>query len=306
MANASISPIVVAGTIAIDTVSSPFGKAERVLGGSAMYFAAAASLFTPVNVVSVVGEDFGPEHWKEMTHPEVDLSGVETLPGKTFSWGGIYRKDINRRDTLFTELGVLERFNPVLPESYRSCQTVFLANVDPVVQLKVLDSLEKPEFVVLDTMNYWINNNRSRLEEVIARSDVIIINDDEARELTGELNLPGAMEEIQQLGPPVVVVKKGEHGALLADSGDLFALPGLPLKTVCDPTGAGDSFAGGFVGYIQRSGSHANQVLRTAVAYGSAVASFCCEDFSANRLRILEVEELDRRVDQFRRLVEFQ
>ena len=306
MANASISPIVVVGTIAIDSVSSPFGKAERVLGGSAMYFAASASLFTPVNVVSVVGEDFGPERWKEMTHPEVDLSGVETLPDKTFCWGGIYRKDINRRDTLFTELGVLERFNPVVPESYRNCQTVFLANVDPVVQLKVLDSLEKPEFVVLDTMNYWINNERPRLEEVIARSDVIIINDDEAREITGELNLPSAMEEIQRLGPPVVVVKKGEHGALLSDGGDLFALPGLPLKTVCDPTGAGDCFAGGFVGYIQRSGSRTNKVLRTAVAYGSAVASFCCEDFSADRLRILEAEELDRRVDQFRRLVEFQ
>ncbi len=305
MARAGISPIVAVGTIGIDTVSSPFGKAERVLGGSAMYFAAAASLLAPVNLVSVVGEDFGAARWKEMAHPEVDLSGVATLPGKTFSWGGVYRRDINRRDTLFTDLGVLDQFNPVLPESYRGCRTVFLANVDPAVQLKVLDSIEKPEFVVLDTMNYWINNDRARLEEVIVRSNAVILNDDEVRELTGQLNLPSAMEEIRMLGPSIVVVKKGEHGALLDENGTLFALPGLPLKTVCDPTGAGDSFAGGFVGHIQRSGSVSNQVLRTAVAYGSAVASFCCEDFSANRLRNLTLEELDTRVEQFHRLVEF-
>jgi len=305
MARANISPILVVGTIGIDNVSSPFGKAERVLGGSAMFFAAAASLLAPVNMVSVVGEDFDAERWKEIAHPDVDLSGVATLPGKTFAWGGLYRKDINRRDTLFTELGVLEHFDPVLPESYRGCRTVFLANVDPAVQLKVLDSLEKPELVVLDTMNYWINNDRARLEEVIARSDVLILNDDETRQLTGQLNLPGAMEEIQGLGPRIVVVKKGEHGALLADGDDLFAMPGLPLKTVCDPTGAGDSFAGGFVGCIQRSGSVSNEVLRTAVVYGSAVASFCCEDFSAYRLRSLTAEELEGRVERFRRLVEF-
>jgi sugar/nucleoside kinase (ribokinase family) len=305
MESNSITPLLVVGTIGIDTVSSPFGKAERVLGGSAMYFAAAASLLAPVNVVSVVGEDFGPERWKEMSHPEVDLSGVATLPGNTFAWGGLYHKDINRRDTLFTELGVLERFNPVLPENYRSCGAVFLANVDPASQLKVLDSIEEPEFVVLDTMNYWISSDRQRLEEVIARSDVMIINDDEARELTGQLNLPSAIEEIQQMGPRIVVVKKGEHGAMLAEGDDFFSLPGLPLKAVCDPTGAGDSFAGGFMGYIQRSGSRSNATLRTAVAYASSVASFCCEDFSAERLWSLTLEELEARAEQFRRMVEF-
>lgn len=312
MHNNKIPPIVAVGTVAYDTVESPFGKAEHVLGGSGMYFAAAASILSPVNLVAVVGEDFSQESRDEMKNPNLDLGGMATHPGKTFSWGGTYRNDINIRDTDFTELGVIENWVPEVPEAYRACKTVCLANIDPPAQLEVLKAIEDPGLVVLDTMNLWIDVARDSLLEVIGLTDVLILNDEEARQLTGELNLPTAIEKIQDLGPSIVVVKKGEHGAMLAQQGEdgneIFSLPGLPLKTVCDPTGAGDCFAGGFVGYIQRSGisnCRSNDTLRTAVAYGSAAASFCCEDFSARRLRGLTIDDLEQRVDSFRRLVDF-
>jgi sugar/nucleoside kinase (ribokinase family) len=305
MVHGQTEPIVAVGTIGIDTVETPFGKAERVLGGSGTFFALGASLFAPVNLVSVVGDDFDETRWKALSRPNLDLKGVAVNPGDTFSWGGKYWEDVNHRDTTFTNLGVLASFDPVLPESYRSCGTVFLANVDPGIQLKVLDSLRNPRFVVTDTMNYWINGDPERLRRVIARSTVLIVNEDEARQLTGKLNLTAALEEIQALGPRIVVLKKGEHGAVMAAGNELFAIPGYPLKNVIDPTGAGDTFAGGFVGYLQRGGSFDNDSLRRAVVYGSALASFCCEDFSVNRLLTLTLADLEARVEEFRRLVNF-
>ena len=296
-------PIVIVGTIGFDTVITPYGKAEEVLGGSAMFSATAASMLAPVNVVSVVGEDF--DCWEKLARRNLDLEGVATLPGKTFRWGGQYGEDINRRDTLFTEQGVLERFDPVLPENYRKCKTVFLANVDPLIQLKVLESLEEPGFVVCDTMNFWIKNQPEPLERIISCCDVLILNDDEARLLTGKLNLIAALEEIQARGPHTVVLKKGEHGAIMASGEELFAVPGYPLKKVVDPTGAGDTFAGGFVGYIQSQGCRSIDVLRKAVVYGSVLASFCCEDFSAERLKKLNFSQIEARVQEFRQLVRF-
>jgi sugar/nucleoside kinase (ribokinase family) len=303
MPNKRPEPILAVGTIGIDTVVTPFGRADEVLGGSGTFFAIAASILAPVNLVSVVGEDFNL--WPELSRSNISLEGVAVLSGKTFRWGGSYREDINRRDTLFTELGVLEKFDPQLPLSWQSSRTVFLANVDPPTQLKILDSLAKPEFVVTDTMNFWIHSDLERLKKVIARSDVLILNDDEARELTGKLNVLSALDEILAMGPRIVVLKKGEHGALMTDGGEFFALPGYPLKKVVDPTGAGDTFAGGFVGYIQRSGSTSEEILRKAIVYGSALASFCCEDFSIRRLKKLSLEELESRVEEFRRLVQF-
>ena len=303
MANKAPEPIVLVGTIGIDTVITPFGKAENVLGGSGTYFAVAASILAPVNFVSVVGEDF--DQWPELERENIDLEGVARLKGKTFRWGGQYRENINLRDTLFTELGVNEKFAPVVPESYRGCRTVCLANVDPPAQLNVLDSMPNANFVVSDTMNFWIKQDPDTLQEVIRRSDVLILNDDEARQLTGKLNLLEALESVHRLGPSTVVLKKGEHGAILALGEDFFAIPGYPLRRVVDPTGAGDTFAAGFVGYLQRAGFRDPESMRSAAVYGSAMASFCCEDFSIRRIRTLTLRELEARVEEFRELVRF-
>ena len=303
MAETRPKPVVAVGTIALDTVITPWGKAENALGGSGMYFALAASVLTPVNLVGVVGEDF--DHWDELDRPNLDLEGVATLPGKTFRWGGMYRENVNLRDTLYTELGVTENYELQVPESYLDCGTVCLANIDPPTQLKLLESMRKPEFVIADTMNLWINTDKENLLKVIGRSDVLILNDEEARQLTGKLNLIHALEQIQGLGPRNVIVKKGDHGAIAALGGEIFAIPAYPLKEVVDPTGAGDCFVGGFAGFIQRAGSRSPAVMRTAVAYGSATASFCCEDFSIMRIKGLSLAELEQRVEFFRELVHF-
>ncbi|HLA40523.1 MAG TPA: PfkB family carbohydrate kinase [Candidatus Glassbacteria bacterium] len=296
-------PVVVVGTVALDTVETPYGKAQDVVGGSGAFFALGASLLAPVKLVSIVGQDFS--HWEDFDRPDIDLEGVKRTDGKTFRWGGKYRENINLRDTLFTELGVIAGYVPELPESYRSCRTVCLANIDPPVQLRVLEGLERPEFVVADTMNYWIQTQREALAEVIRRSHVLILNDEEARQLTGRLNLFDAVEDIQQRGPAAVVVKKGEHGVVVAMDGEYFAAPAYPLRRVVDPTGAGDCFAAGFVGYLQRAGEHTPRAMRSAAAYGTALASFCCEDFSIWRIRKLTLAELEERVENFRRLVHF-
>ena len=303
MAEKPPEPIVAVGTIALDTVITPWGKAENVLGGSGMYFAVAASILAPVNLVGVVGEDF--DQWEELNRPNLDLEGVATLPGKTFRWGGKYRENVNLRDTLYTELGVTENYGLQVPEGYLDCGTVCLANIDPPTQLKLIHSMRNPTFVVADTMNLWIQSDRENLLEVICRCDVLILNDEEARQLTGKLNLVEALEEIQGLGPRTVVVKKGDHGSIAALGSELFAIPAYPLKKVVDPTGAGDSFVGGFAGYIQRAGSLSHAAMRTAVAFGSAIASFCCEDFSIKRINDLSLAELEARVEFIRELVHF-
>lgn len=295
--------IVAVGTVGIDTVETPYGKVNEVMGGSGTFFAIAASLLAPVNLVSLVGTDF--DRWAEFDRPGLDTEGVRVVEGKTFRWGGKYHDNINIRDTLFTELGVIADHRPDVPESYRGCRTVCLANVDPPQQLHVLDGLDNPELVVADTMNFWISSDLDNLKKVIARADVLILNDDEGRQLTGKLNVTDILADIQAMGPENVVLKKGEHGALLALGEEYFAVPGFPLLRVVDPTGAGDTFAAGFTAWLHRTGDKSASAMKTASVYGSALASFCCEDFSTRRLQEISLDELEARVESFRKLVDF-
>ncbi len=297
--------LLVVGSIAYDTVETPFGKVEDSLGGSALYFSAAASLFGPVNVVGVVGSDFDASKISFLKKRGVDLEGLYMESGKTFRWGGRYYEDMNKRETLFTYLNVFERFQPRIPEHYRQSEYVFLANIDPELQLQVLDQIEKPKLVVLDTMNFWISGKRSELEKVLKRCDIIILNDEEAREITSEANLIKATKRILDYGPKSVIVKKGEHGAMLYHNGHFFFAPAFPLEKVIDPTGAGDSFAGGFMGYIAKTDKTDFATLKKAVIYGSTIASFNVEDFSFNRLKMLTMEEIEERVKAFKELTSF-
>ncbi len=297
--------LLVVGSIAYDTVETPFGKVEDSLGGSALYFSAAASLFGPVNVVGVVGSDFDASKISFLKKRGVDLEGLYMESGKTFRWGGRYYEDMNKRETLFTYLNVFERFQPRIPEHYRQSEYVFLANIDPELQLQVLDQIEKPKLVVLDTMNFWISGKRSELEKVLKRCDIIILNDEEAREITSEANLIKATRRILDYGPKSVIVKKGEHGAMLYHNGHFFFAPAFPLEKVIDPTGAGDSFAGGFMGYIAKTDKTDFATLKKAVIYGSTIASFNVEDFSFNRLKTITMEEIEERVKAFKELTSF-
>ncbi len=297
--------LLVVGSIAYDTVETPFGKVEDSLGGSALYFSAAASLFGPVNVVGVVGSDFDASKISFLKKRGVDLEGLYMESGKTFRWGGRYYEDMNKRETLFTYLNVFERFQPRIPEHYRQSEYVFLANIDPELQLQVLDQIEKPKLVVLDTMNFWISGKRNELEKVLKRCDIIILNDEEAREITSEANLIKATKRILDYGPKSVIVKKGEHGAMLYHNGHFFFAPAFPLEKVIDPTGAGDSFAGGFMGYIAKTDKTDFATLKKAVIYGSTIASFNVEDFSFNRLKTLTMEEIEERVKAFKELTSF-
>ncbi|MBW7996981.1 MAG: sugar kinase [Candidatus Glassbacteria bacterium] len=303
MAVAKSDGIVAVGTIGIDTVETPYGKAEEAMGGSGTFFAIAGSLLAPVNLVSLVGTDF--DRWAEFDRPGLDTEGVKVVEGDTFRWGGKYHDDINKRDTTFTDLGVIADNLPDVPESYRACRTVCLANVDPPQQLMVLDALDNPDLVVADTMNFWISSDRENLEKVIARSNVLILNDDEGRQLTGKLNVTDILLDIQRMGPEYVVLKKGEHGALLALGDEYFAVPGYPLLRVVDPTGAGDTFAAGFTAWLHRTGDKSAESMKTAAVYGSAMASFCCEDFSTRRLQEITIDDIENRVEKFRRLVRF-
>ncbi len=297
--------LLVVGSIAYDTVETPFGKVEDSLGGSALYFSAAASLFGPVNVVGVVGSDFDASKISFLKKRGVNLDGLYMESGKTFRWGGRYYEDMNKRETLFTYLNVFERFQPRIPETYQHSEYIFLANIDPELQLQVLDQIEKPKLVVLDTMNFWINGKRAKLETVLKRSDIIVVNDQEARELTGEFNLIKAIKRIVELGPKSVIVKKGEHGAMLYHAQKFFFAPAFPLEKVVDPTGAGDSFAGGFMGYIAQTDKIDFNTLKKAIIYGSTIASFNVEDFSFNRLKTLTMEEIEQRVKAFKELTTF-
>ena len=316
--------IVVTGTIGLDTVETPFGKVEAALGGSASYFALAASLYSSVSIVSVVGEDF-PAGYRELLtrrRPHggspIDLTSVARLPGQTFRWGGRYRYDLNTRDTLFTDLNVLTEFRPVLKDAERSAPYVFLANVDPVLQAQVLDQVRQPRLTVLDTMNLWIEHSRAALTDVLRRVDVVLVNDEEAREYTGEYSVFKAARAIRALGPRIVIVKRGEYGAILVSDGGYFFLPGYPLEDPRDPTGAGDSFAGGFLGYLAsvdmtlpdtgdaalaRHPSMAS--IRRALVHASVVASFAVEQFSVEALVELTPEQVRARFREFKRLTHF-
>jgi len=298
--------ILVVGSVAYDTVESPFGKAERVLGGSASFFAVAASFFVPVNLVGVVGRDFGEEQMAAFRGRGIDLEGLETMDGATFHWQGKYSYDLNSRETVRTDLNVFEFFKPKIPAAYRGCEHVFLGNIDPVLQRSVLDQVEKPRLVALDTMNFWISRQPDELRKTLARADILLINDAEARELSGEWNVVKAARAIRAMGPHTLVVKKGEHGVLMFSDEGSFATPAYPLEAVFDPTGAGDTFAGGFLGYLAGSPRLDEEALRRAVVMGSTLASFCVEAFSLDRLLTLTRPEIDERFRLFKRLTHFE
>ncbi|MEJ2049065.1 MAG: PfkB family carbohydrate kinase [Calditrichota bacterium] len=297
--------ILVVGSIALDTVETPYGKVKDSPGGSALYFSAAASFFAPVNIVGVVGEDFDFNLIDFLKTRQVDFSGLKVEKGETFRWGGRYHDNMNSRDTLFTYLNVFETFNPVIPENYRNSKFVFLANIQPELQLKVLKSIDSPTLTILDTMNFWISGSRAALEKVIQHVDVMILNDEEIRELTGIQNINIASRVILKMGPKVLVVKKGEHGAFLITRDDFFAAPAYPVEKVVDPTGAGDSFAGGFVGYLAGRTQLNEDDFRKAVAYGSIVASFSVESFSFDMLKRISREDIDKRLENFRKMTQF-
>jgi sugar/nucleoside kinase (ribokinase family) len=298
--------ILVVGSVAYDTVETPSGRAERVLGGSASFFAVAASYFAPVNLVGVVGDDFGEKQLEAFHGRPIDLAGLERAPGKTFHWQGRYSTDLNSRDTIRTDLNVFEFFQPKIPAAYRRSELVFLGNIDPLLQREVLAQVEKPRVVGCDTMNYWIKGKPDELRETLARVDVLLINDQEARELSGEWNLVKAARAIQRMGPQTLVVKKGEHGVLLFGHESCFAAPALPLETVIDPTGAGDTFAGGFMGYLASVREMNDATLRQAVVMGSTLASFCVEAFSLDRLLTLTRMQIGERYAVFQALTRFE
>ena len=298
--------ILVVGSVAYDTVETPIGRAERVLGGSASFFSVAASFFAPVNLVGVVGNDFGDAQLAAFRGRPIDLTGLERMPGKTFHWQGRYSQDLNSRDTICTELNVFEFFEPKIPEGYRRSELVFLGNIDPGLQRRVLEQVERPRVVACDTMNFWIKGKPQELRETLAKVQVLLINDQEARELSGESNLVRAARAIRAMGPRTLVVKKGEHGVLMFTDHDSFAAPALPLESVVDPTGAGDTFAGGFIGYLASAPELGDAALRQAVVMGSTLASFCVEAFSLDRLLTLTRPEIEARYGVFEKLTRFE
>jgi sugar/nucleoside kinase (ribokinase family) len=298
--------ILVVGSVAYDTVETPFGRAERVLGGSASFFSVAASFFSPVNLVGVVGSDFGEEQLAAFGGRPIDLEGLERAPGDTFHWQGRYSYDLNARDTLRTDLNVFEFFEPRIPERYRRSSHVFLGNIDPVLQRRVLDQVERPALVACDTMNFWISGKLDELRETLRRVDVLLINDAEARELSGEWNIVKAARAIRALGPSTLVIKKGEHGVLMFGPDGSFAAPAYPLEEVFDPTGAGDTFGGGFLGYLASRERVDDETLRRAVIMGSTLASFCVEAFSLDRLLRLTRPEIEERFRLFKQLTHFE
>ncbi|MEX2467202.1 MAG: PfkB family carbohydrate kinase [Gemmatimonadota bacterium] len=298
--------ILCVGSVALDSVETPFGKADRVIGGSGVYFAAAATLFNPVQLVGVVGDDYPMGELDFLARRGADLSGIQKVEGESFFWAGKYHFDLNSRDTLETRLGVFADFQPQIPEAFRESRHVFLGNIDPKLQHDVLDQVSNPEIVACDTMNFWIDGARDSLVSLLERVRILIVNDEEIRQLADEPNLLKAARWVQERGPEYVVVKKGEHGAMLFGDEWLFFVPGYPLEEVFDPTGAGDSFAGGFMGYLGQAGSLDPEDLRRAMVYGSALGSFAVESFSVNRLVDLTVEDVRQRVDEFREITAFE
>ncbi|MFZ1083185.1 MAG: PfkB family carbohydrate kinase [Candidatus Kryptoniota bacterium] len=301
--------LLVVGSIALDTIETPFGSADNVAGGSAVYISAAASYFTaPIRFVGVVGSDFPKSEIDFLKSRGIDTEGLQVVEsGKTFRWSGRYHYDLNERDTLDTQLNVFEKFNPVLPESYRKSTYVVLGNINPALQLLVIDSLvQKPELIVCDTMNLWIKEKLDGLMEVLKRVDVLIVNDSEARLLTSEPNLIKAARKIMKLGPRTMIIKKGEHGALLFTGDTIFSAPAFPFEFICDPTGAGDSFAGGFIGHLSRTEDLSDHNLKKAVIFGSVMASFCVGKFGTEALKDLSDIDIHRRYRDFIELSQFE
>jgi sugar/nucleoside kinase (ribokinase family) len=303
-----MNKLLIVGTVAFDAIETPFGKTDKILGGAATYIGISASFFNVKSaIVSVVGDDFPQEYLDLLTDRNIDISGIEVVKGgKTFFWSGLYHNDLNSRDTLVTELNVLADFQPKVPQDYKNAEIVMLGNLHPLVQSSVLDQMEtKPKLVVLDTMNFWMDCALPELLDIIKRVDVITINDEEARQLSGEYSLVKAAEKIHEMGPKYVVIKKGEHGALLFHGKEIFFAPALPLEEVFDPTGAGDTFAGGFSGYITQSENVSFENMKNAIIYGSNLASFCVEKFGTERMTDLKEEEVVGRLKQFKSLTQF-
>ena len=298
--------VLVVGSIALDTIETPFGMANDTIGGSGTFFSAAASLFAEVQLVGVVGDDFPLEQLRFLEKRGVDLTGVEQAPGESFRWSGVYSYDLNSRETRETRLGVFADFQPKLPERFCDAEWLFLGNIDPELQLDVLRQVKQPRLVACDTMNFWISGKRDTLLELLGRVNLLMVNDSEARELSGDHNLLRAARWIQQQGPEMVIVKKGEHGAVLFTKDLIFYAPGFPLEDVYDPTGAGDAFAGGFVGYLSRCGSIDNEHLRRAMMYGSALGSFSVERMGVERLIELKAGEVHERVRHFHAMTTFE
>ncbi len=299
-------PLMVVGTVAIDSVETPFGRKDSVFGGSASYFSYAASFFTPIELIAVVGQDFPKEYRNILEERPIGLDHLVTSSGKTFHWKGKYETDLNTAQTLDTQLNVLLDFKPQLKPD-RAPEYLFLANIDPVLQLDVLNQAKRPKckFIACDTMNFWISGKRPELAKVLKRVDMIVLNDGEARQLAGEANLFKAARNIQGMGPGTVIIKKGEHGALLFYGPQFFVLPAYPLEEVFDPTGAGDTFAGGVMGYLVKTGEINFENLKRAVVYGAVVASFTVEAFGLERLRKLQAADIETRLAQFRKLCHF-
>lgn len=305
MTVSAANPVLVVGSVALDSVETPFGRADDVLGGSGTFFSSSASHFAPVQLVGVVGDDYPFDKLAPLAERGVDLSGVERTKGSSFRWRGRYRHDLNSAETLETHLGVFSHFAPKIPEQFRRAPFVFLANIDPRLQLQVLEQVEKPRLVACDTMNFWIESRRPELLELLKHVDLITINDAEARQLTEHSNLVHAARWILDRGPKHVLIKKGEHGAFMFNRDSVFFAPAYPLESVFDPTGAGDSFAGGFIGYLASTGDLSDRAMRRAVVVGSAMGSFAVEKFSNTRLLEITRADIDARVQEFRELVAF-
>ncbi len=298
--------VLVVGSVAIDSVETPFGTGESVLGGSATYFATSASFFTDVNLVGVVGEDFPEEHVAFLRSRNIDLQGLVRDQGKTFHWKGRYGFDLNEAQTLETHLNVFASFRPQVPEAYRDAEYLILANIDPELQLEVLRQVRSPKVVACDTMNFWISSKPEALKEVVAKVDFLIINEGEARQLSGEVNLVKAARSILALGCKNLIIKRGEYGVLMFAGSSVFAAPAYPLEEVFDPTGAGDTFAGGFMGYLANTGNLSEDGIRQAIVCGSVMASFTVEDFSLNRLKRLAYPEIEARYRSFKGMTHFE
>jgi sugar/nucleoside kinase (ribokinase family) len=297
--------ILVVGSVAFDVLRTPTRQGDRVLGGAATYFALSASFFTQVNVVAVVGDDFTDQDRSLFRGRSIDLSGLETAKGKTFRWGGEYSRDLTQRTTLFTELGVFERFQPSIPDHFRRSPLVFLANIHPTLQVEVMEQVRSPRLVGADTMNYWIERTPEELAKMLSRVDLLVINDEEARQLAGEHNLVKAAARIRAMGPSTLVIKRGEYGVLCFRENERFATVSFPLETVVDPTGAGDSFAGGFMGYLSTHEEVNDRAVRQAIIFGSVLGSFCVEDLGTARLERLTREEVQSRYQEFKSLTDF-
>jgi len=297
--------ILVVGSVAIDSVETPFGKGENILGGSATYFATSASFFTDVNLVAVIGDDFPQEHLDFLASRNIDLRGLSREEGKTFHWKGRYGFDLNEAQTLDTQLNVFQTFRPKIPAEYADAEYLILANIDPSLQLEVLGQVKRPRVIACDTMNFWISSKPDVLKEVISKVDFLIINEGEARQLTGETNLVKAARTIQGIGARNLIIKRGEYGVLYFSGGSIFAAPAYPLESVFDPTGAGDTFAGGFMGYLANTGNLSEEGIRQAIVYGSVMASFTVEDFSLNRLKTLDYSQIEARYRSFKAMTHF-